>query len=102
MSWRPRRRSRGGPMLARVAMHAARGTPAHVGLRDRVEAAFVKRMTPRDTPDRQPPAPARAETLDGLIAVVRAGGLVAARAHHSEERSDGHLVDPDEHQAGTS
>src|SRR5580658_6092086 len=56
-------------------------------------------MAARDPAYGQPPPATRAEALDRLIAVMRAGGLVAAGAHHSEQRADRDLVDPDEHQA---
>src|ERR1700682_1203514 len=94
-----RRRSRRSPGLGGVMVESPRGPPADICFRDRVEAALVEWVAARDTPYRQPPAPTRAEALDRLVSVMRARGLVTAVAHHSEERTDGHLVNPDDHQA---
>ena len=89
-------------MLARFTVHSPCRAPADVGLRHRVDATLMERVTAGDATDRKPPATPRTETLNRLVAVVRAGGLVTAGAHHPEERPDGHLVHPDEYQAGAS
>src|ERR1700680_81959 len=94
-----RRRSRRAPGLRGVMVESSCGPPADVGLGDGVEAPLVERVAASDAPYREPPAPARAEAPDRVVSVVRARGLVPAAAHHPEERTDGHLVDPDDHQA---
>src|SRR5580700_3020436 len=80
-------------------MRAPSHTPGDIRLRHRIETTFVERVAACDPAHREPPAAARAEALDRLIAVVGARGLVAAGAHHSEQRANRDLVDPNEHQA---
>src|SRR5665213_2041436 len=47
----------------------------------------------------QPPTPPCTEAFDRRVAVLRAGWLVPAAAHHPEQRTDGHAVDPDQQEA---
>jgi len=88
--------------MRRLVVNAPRRSPADVRLRHRVDAAFMERMAASDPAHRKPPAAAGAKALNRLIAVARARWLIAAGAHHSEERADRDLVDPDEHQACAS
>src|SRR5207245_6280250 len=64
--------------------------------RQRVPATGVERVAAGDPGERHAPAAPPAVTLDGLVAVLRAGRRVAATGYRPENWAERQPVDPDE------